>query len=604
MVDLVSLKQAWSVLSVKERGGAAKVLFVAILAAVASAVMVGSVFPFLSLLADPSMVERSSILAWAYSEGGFASEYEFLVAVGIATAVVIFLMNAILFLNLWVMTRFVEKQVYTLSCRLMTHYLSQPYEFFLNQHSGDMSTNILAEANMVVTKYMRPFAGLVSAVCTIATIFATLLIVNPVVTMVAVFCFAVMYVGIAVATRKGVNKMGELRTRANRQRFRLAGEALTGIKDIKLLGREASYLDRFEKPSRDMSNYQIWVTIISNVPQYTLQIVAFSGIVLLSLVLVDADNLRDRAALGELLPLLGVLAFAGQRLLPQLHAVYGALTEMAYTRPALERVYTVLQTGTRETLQDGTQQSAIGLREALELQGVTYTYPGADSSGLSDVSLTLKAGDRIGIVGPSGAGKTTLADVVLGLLAPDSGTVRADGVEITHNTRRAWQNSVGYVPQDIFLTDASLLENIALGVEPSEIDPSKVERCARIAQMHAFIEKDLPDGYATHIGERGVRLSGGQRQRIGIARALYHNADLIVFDEATSALDNMTEREVMAAIEALPGDKTILMIAHRLSTVKVCDRIIMMDAGRVTGVGSWAELMDTNPAFRQIAEAM
>ncbi|TQE93854.1 MAG: ATP-binding cassette domain-containing protein, partial [Spiribacter salinus] len=223
--------------------------------------------------------------------------------------------------------------------------------------------------------------------------------------------------------------------------------------------------------------------------------------------------------------------------------------------------------------------------------------------GLRDIGLTIHAGERIGVVGASGAGKTTLADVVLGLLAPQAGTIRADGAEITPETLRAWQQTVGYVPQDIFLTDASLSENIALGLRPEEIDEAKVERAARIAQLHDFAMAELPDGYATLIGERGVRLSGGQRQRIGIARALYHDADLIVFDEATSALDNLTEREVMTSIDALPGDKTILMIAHRLSTVKVCDRIVVMERGEVAGVGSWEDLVERNAAFRALAEA-
>ena len=233
---------------------------------------------------------------------------------------------------------------------------------------------------------------------------------------------------------------------------------------------------------------------------------------------------------------------------------------------------------------------------------VSYRYPNAELAGLTGVTLDFKAGERIGIVGSTGAGKTTLADLVLGLLQPSKGLIVADGTPITEANLRAWQQSVGYVPQDIFLTDASISENIALGEPPQEIDEARVRRAAEIARIDAFILEELPDGYATTIGERGVRLSGGQRQRIGIARALYHDADLIVFDEATSALDNLTEREVMTAIDALPGDKTVLMIAHRLSTVKHCDRIVVLDKGRVVDCDTWDWLMANSATFQSIAQ--
>jgi ABC-type multidrug transport system fused ATPase/permease subunit len=302
------------------------------------------------------------------------------------------------------------------------------------------------------------------------------------------------------------------------------------------------------------------------------------------------------------LPIIGLLAFAGQRLMPELQKLYTSFTMMTAGSAAVDRVHGDLFGGAQRPL-DRSQPAPLGLRENLTLEGVIYAYPGAERSGLSDVSLSIRAGERIGVVGASGAGKTTLADVILGLLHPQAGEIRADSTAITPDTLRAWQRTVGYVPQDIFLTDASLSENIALGLRPDEIDQVKVERAARIAQLHDFAMAELPGGYATLIGERGVRLSGGQRQRIGIARALYHDADLIVFDEATSALDNLTEREVMASIEALPGDKTILMIAHRLSTVKVCDRIVVMAQGQVVGVGTWDELVARNAAFRSLATA-
>jgi ABC-type multidrug transport system fused ATPase/permease subunit len=239
----------------------------------------------------------------------------------------------------------------------------------------------------------------------------------------------------------------------------------------------------------------------------------------------------------------------------------------------------------------------------LRLERVAYRYPNAHRNSLSDISITIRAGERIGIVGGTGAGKTTLADIILGLLQPSEGRLLADGVEIDEVNYRRWQQSVGYVPQDIFLVDASVAENIAFGIPAKRIDQKRIEEVARIAQLDGFVHRELPQGYDTVVGDRGLRLSGGQRQRIGIARALYQGADLIVLDEATSALDNLTERDVMAAIEAVPGNTTMLTIAHRLSTVKRCDRIIILKESQIIGIGSWEELIEQSPEFRDLARA-
>jgi ATP-binding cassette, subfamily B, bacterial PglK len=601
-MTLSSFHKAWALLDARERRNAVKVLAVMIVGAFASAAMVGSVFPFLSVLSDPDLIHEAPLLDRAYEAGGFTSDYRFLVVLGIAAIVVIIVSNALLILQTWVIVRYANMRMHSISRRLLAHYLAQPYDFFLGRHSGDMSTNILSEAQSVVNQSLRPFAELVSAILTVLAVVVTLLLVDPVVASVAIGTFALVYGTTSLATRHYVRRMGAVRAEANRRRFRMAGEALGGIKDVKLLGREASYLDRFNGPSVEMAEAQVGVGVIAQVPRYAIQMVAFCGIIVLCLVLLDPEGLQEREALGEVLPIVGLLAFAGQRLMPQLQMIYQSITTILAGAAALDRVHADLFGGSRAPL-DRSRPEPLGLRHALELEGIVYTYPNAERAGLSGVGLTIRAGERIGIVGASGAGKTTLADVILGLLTPEEGTIRADGRVIDAGNIRAWQRTVGYVPQDIFLSDASLSENIALGVRPEEIDQTRVERAARIARLHDFAVSELPEGYATRIGERGVRLSGGQRQRIGIARALYHDADVIVFDEATSALDTLTEKEVMAAIEALPGDKTILMIAHRLSTVKVCDRILVMDRGKVAGFGSWDELVEGNAAFRLLSEA-
>tara|TARA_B110000879_G_scaffold152527_1_gene197452 strand:- start:210 stop:1178 length:969 start_codon:yes stop_codon:yes gene_type:complete len=316
----------------------------------------------------------------------------------------------------------------------------------------------------------------------------------------------------------------------------------------------------------------------------------------------DPQNLTSGAGLESILPILGLFAFAGQRLMPELSKLYQSLAQIQAGSAAVDILYCDLMLQEDVTELPKTQPVGLGLRQQLNLEAVSYHYPDAGHAGVNEITLTIAAGEKIGIVGGTGAGKTTLADLVLGLLNPANGRLLIDGVPVTQNNLCAWQQSVGYVPQDIFLTDASLSENIALGVPLKDINQARVVEAAQIAQIDQFITSDLPEGYDTKIGERGVRLSGGQRQRIGVARALYHDAELIVFDEATSALDNLTEREVMSAIDALPDEKTVLMIAHRLSTLQGCDRIVVMEGGLVVGFDTWDALITENSAFQRIAE--
>jgi ABC-type multidrug transport system fused ATPase/permease subunit len=288
--------------------------------------------------------------------------------------------------------------------------------------------------------------------------------------------------------------------------------------------------------------------------------------------------------------------------MPELSKIYQSLAYIQTSSAVVNAVHEDLLLRKNVASLPKSHFTGLGLKQQLRLDAVSYSYPNSDQVGLHNISVSIRAGEKIGIVGSTGAGKTTLADVILGLLKPNKGQLVTDGTEITSGNVRAWMQSVSYVPQDIFLTDASVIENIALGVQPETIDQERIRRAARIARIDQFITKDLPHGYQTAIGERGIRLSGGQRQRIGIARALYRDSDLIVFDEATSALDNLTEAEVIEAIDALPGDKTVLMIAHRLTTVKRCDRIIMLDKGHVVGCDSWDALMAGNASFEKMAQ--
>lgn len=593
--------QVWSMLDQTERRNAFKVLIIAILAAVASTVMVGSIMPFLGVLTDPEQIRTVPVYVWAYEWFGFTSDYAFLVALGIGSVIVIAFAIALQLLNIYASSRFSMGRIYSLSCRLMAGYLGQPYEHFLNHHSGEMSTRVLAEVQEVVVRFIQPAADMITAALTIIALVAFLLWVDPLITLAAFGVLGATYAGTFIFTRMRLNLLGKIRARENGERYKIVTEAFGGVKEIKLLGREASYVDRFGAPSQKMAQALVQIQIMSQTPYYTIQAVALGGVILLCLALIGPQGLADGETLTALIPALGVFAFAGQRMMPELGKLYRAIATIQSAKAAVAVVYHDMQMAQNNAPIGGEIAARLELQKSLVLDSVSYRYPQAEDAGVSDVSLVIKSGEKIGIVGGTGAGKTTLADIILGLLRPSAGLICTDGIEITDQNIRNWQQTVGYVPQDIFLTDSSIAENIALGVPAGEVDRHRAIEAAKAAHIDTFVRQDLPQGYDTFVGERGVRLSGGQKQRIGIARALYHDADLIVFDEATSALDNATESEVMAAIEALPGDKTVIMIAHRLSTVKKCDRIVVMERGRMVGCDSWDALLEANTSFQKIA---
>lgn len=603
MIEPSTWKKAWALLDLRERRNARIVLGVIIIGALSSAVMVGSVMPFLAVLADPSRIETTPVLAWAYDAFGFSTTHSFLVGLGFASFAVIVLSSAIQVARTWAVARFSMMRIHSISQRLLATYLSQPYTFFLNRHTGEMGPRVLADSEKVVHQFLRPAAEFVGACLTTFAIVVLLFWIEPMVTFVAFTALGGMYGAIYFSTRRFLRHLGQDRLEANHERFRIANESLTGIKDIKLLGRESAYLDRYSGPSMRMANTEVRIAVFTLVPQFALQALAFGGVIVLCLVLIDPAGLESGAAVGGLLPAIGVFAFAGQRLLPELSRLYQSLAQIKAGAASVEAIHEdlVLRNGAKGMSIAPTK--SLGLKHTLRLERVSFSYSNADDAGVCDLSLTIRAGEKIGIVGSTGAGKTTLADLILGLLQPDQGEIFADAKPLKQDNLRAWMQSVGYVPQDIFLTDAPIAENIALGVPPNEIDADRVKKAARIAQIDRFVEEELPEGYRTNVGERGVRLSGGQRQRIGIARAMYHDADLIVFDEATSALDNLTEAEVMSAIDALPGDKTVIMIAHRLSTVRTCDRIVVLHRGQIVGFDNWKNLSAENEAFRRISRA-
>ena len=580
------------------------ILVMATMMAALEVLGVVSVMPFLSVLGNPEIVKSNDVLSSAYAYLDFPSVDSFLLVLGVFSFMFILVSAGFRMLTHYAMNRFIESRRHAIGTRLLETYLRQPYAFFLNRHSSDMAKSILSETDLVTNNTLRPAMDLVAYTVVLLSMIILVMLVDPKVAFIVIAILGGVYALIYLGVRGVLGRIGRNRLKANKERFTAAGEALGGIKSIKLLGRESVYRQLFRRPSARFARYQATSQTLSQVPNFLVEAVALGGIIALTLALLGTRGGAADGQLGEILPLLGVYAFAGLRMKPAAQKIYSAFAKLRFGASALDSI-----------CEDLVQRSALAeirapvgepLRpqKTIALQDVHYTYPNAKGQALTGINMEIPVSTSIGLVGSTGAGKTTMVDVLLGLLRPSQGHISVDGIPVTDDKLRAWQHALGYVPQDIFLTDSTVSENIALGVPRDQIDRDQVERCARMAQVHDFIVNEMPDGYDTMVGERGVRLSGGQRQRIGIARALYHDPQVLIFDEATSALDNLTEQAVMQAVRNLSHQKTIILIAHRLSTVRDCDCIYMLEKGRVAGSGSYAELSASNKQFQDMEKAV
>lgn len=594
-------RKTLSLLTRREKYMTAGLVVLMVVNAFVQMVGIASVMPFLSVLGDPSAIHEHRWLSVAYEVLPFESEQSFLFFLGGAAFALIVIGNAVQAATQWAMARFTHMRRYSLSSRLMADYLRRPYTFFLNRNSADLSKSILEETNHAIRGGLMPVLRLVRNGMLAMAIIGLLLMVEPGLTLLTASVLGAVYGGIYLIARTWLARIGTERVYANEERFAAVAEAFGGAKEIRLLGRERPYLERFRGAARQFARHQANSQIFQNMPEYAIEAIAFGGILLMVLYMMASGG-----GIGETLPVIGLFALAVKRLIPAFQNIFGAFAALRFHMPAVETILRDLNNRSEAVplIHKERLPEPIVPRQAIQLDRVTFHYPGAETPALRELSLDIPANNTVGIVGPSGAGKSTVVDILIGLLTPESGEMRVDGVTLDQQTLRDWQAGIGYVPQHIFLADDTVRGNIALGLERSEIDDLAVERAARSANLDGFVRFGLPDGYDTWIGEQGVRLSGGQRQRIGIARALYRDPAVLIFDEATSALDTATESSVMNAVHNLAGEKTIVLIAHRLTTVKSCDRLFVLEQGRVVEEGSWNELIAQEGRLRKLAGGM
>ena len=589
------VRQLLSLLSRRERRQVAILLVVMVVQAAFELIGVASIAPFMSVVADPEIVQRNDVLRGLYEAGGFDSPTGFLTALGIGAILLLAISNAVSAGTLWATVRFAWGTHHRLGLRMLKGYLAQPYAFFVQRNSARLSKNILSEVQVTTERVLQPAMTFAARSLVTLAIVGLLIAVDPMLALLATVVLGGAYGIIYLVVRKKQERLGRERVRANQERFKVLGEAFGGIKDVKVLQREAAFVARFAPASWKYSRASASNVAISVIPKYLLETIAFGGILLIVVLYLQAGS-----GLSRILPTISLYALAGYRLLPALQQLFQAAALIRFNRPALDDLLEDLQTFAPAAEEADATEPLPLLRE-IRIEGLTFQYPGAARPALDGISLTIPRNASVGLVGASGSGKTTLVDLLLGLYGAESGQILVDDVPLDAETIPAWRRQVGYVPQHIFLCDDTIANNIAFGMPTREVDPARVERAARIAHLHGFIQT-LPAGYETVVGERGVRLSGGQRQRIGIARALYHDPEVLVMDEATNSLDGATEESVMEAIRELAGRKTIVLIAHRLTTVQECDCIYLLEDGQVVDQGTYQELAGGSTAFRSMAK--
>ncbi len=563
---------------------------------------VASIMPFMAVVSNSDVIQTNQFLKWAYTFFSFETSRHFLLALGLFAFLALVFNNLLAALTDWFLIKFIHMRGHVLAQRLLAGYLKKPYSWFLSRNTADMGANILNEVANYMKGVLRPFIEMLARSIVSLFIMGLLIKVDPFLALVVSLTLGGAYGVIFYFVRKRLTRAGKDRVYDSRRQFKYINESLTGIKDIKVLGREKYFFDSFSKHSYRANYNQAIYQIVSQLPRYALEMVAFGGILLIVLYFIALRQNTD-----NIIPLIALYAFAGYRLMPALQGVFGGMTSLKFNIPVLHRILEALENGVQdESIMDdwqGGEGVILNLSDTIEMNDIEYTYPEGERKVLNGLDLTISANTTVGLVGTTGAGKTTLVDILLGLFQPDKGSLTIDGIPLKEENCRQWRNNVGYVPQNIFLCDDTVINNIALGVTPENIDFSSVENAARLADIHDFIMQELPEGYNTVIGERGVRLSGGQRQRLGIARAMYHDPDVIIMDEATSSLDGVTEDNIIKAIHTLAKKKTIIMIAHRLKTLHECDIIHFLNEGKLYASGSYEELYSTCTLFRELAEA-
>lgn len=573
---------------------------------------IGLVYAFISLLQTQEKIHQNRLLQGVYNTFGFDSTRDFLMWCGGGLVLLYLIKNIFLGFLYQTQYRFLFNRQVALSRRIFQAYLHSPYTFHLQRNSAELLRNVNNEVLWIFHHVFIPLCVVVTEALVVAAVMTVLLRQQPVASLVVLGVLGGASAIFFRVVRKKMSAAGASQQHHLGQSIKWVNQGLGGLKEAKVLGRENYFVNFYTRSSQEYAKSNRYLKFASDLPRLGNETIAVSGIMLMViLLLASGQNMQ------AIFPTLSLFAMASMRLAPSLNRIVSSLNSIRYFTPSVDVIYkdlvwfneqsqspatgAMLIGNASATSADQASRGALPFKHEIELRNVEYQYPGSSETSLKDISLSIPQGYSVAFVGASGAGKTTMVDVMLGLLPPTSGEVLVDGYNI-HDDIRAWQHKIGYIPQPVYLSDDTIRRNIAFGLPDEQINEEDIQTALKAAQLEELIES-LPEKLDTLIGEHGVRLSGGQRQRIGIARALYHDPEILVMDEATSALDNETETEITKAITHFHGQKTIIIIAHRLTTVRNCDCLFFMKNGRIVKTGTYDSLLETSIEFQNMTKA-
>ena len=586
------LSTLWSHLRKRRQKQFYLLLILMVLASITEIISVGSVLPFLGILTAPEEVYQHSLMQPINNILDITSSDQLLLPLTIAFILATLLAGAIRLTLLYVMTRLSYATGADLSIKIYRRTLYQEYSVHVVRNSSEVINGIITKTGTVIGGVITPILNLISSIIIIIAIIGTLFVIDIAVAFTASLGFGVLYFGVIRYTKKQLLENSQTIADQSTQMVKSLQEGLRGIRDVLIDGSQQFYCNLYRNADLPLRHASGNNAFISQSPRYAMEAV---GVTLIAGIAYTMSLRED--GLSTALPILGALALGAQRLLPALQQAYGAYSRLKGSHSSFQDVLNLLNQPLPQyalEAEEGKMVAPISFESEITLDNLSYRYAAESTRNapwvLKDINLIFTKGSRVGFMGVTGSGKSTLLDIIMGLLPPTIGRLEIDGKQITSKNRRSWQAHIAHVPQNIYLSDSTIEENIAFGISKDKINHHQVEKAAKQAQIEKLIG-GWEDGYQTYVGERGIRLSGGQRQRIGIARALYKQADVLIFDEATSALDNETEQAVMESIDKLRRDLTILIIAHRLTTLKGCDQIVKITNDQKVEIGSYSDFI-------------